>query len=264
MSYEENMALGGYNVFFTSLPCLIYGFFEQDVDATMSSLFPMVYRVGQVDGVLNLRTFLIWSLEAVFHAVVVFVIAFSITAELTTNENGTLFSIWDAGNAAYTVNLVVVTMRIGMDTMHWNFLVFLSYFGSVFLWLLGSYVYCSMSPEFLNSTVGYFTFYQSVQTLFGTINFWLVLMLSVVVCLLPTYVARSWEVVMTPNLIPGAPRPDWPIPDPKSDTSILYHLRHYMIYPERFLEGEKKRIYQEKKLKDMHAADLKTSPVIHA
>ena len=121
MVYDE-WALAGYNVIFTSLPVLIIGFFEQDVGAQTSIAYPILYRPGQTDGKLNFKPLFIgWNIEAFWHAIVVFYFTFMPVASSMAPE-GRDPSIWDAGNAAFTANVLIVTVRISIDTMYWTYI----------------------------------------------------------------------------------------------------------------------------------------------
>ena len=71
--------------------------------------------------------------EALFQSIVIFYFIFDIVGYREIHD-GTTFSLWDAGNAAYTANLLVITIRLMMDTVHYtNYHVWV-YTMSVLVW----------------------------------------------------------------------------------------------------------------------------------
>jgi len=249
--FYDEYVLAGYNVLFTALPAFAFGFFEQDLSKVTSLLYPISYRPGQESGVLNLKVFLWFVLEGIYQAIVIFYMQFWDMAD-TPLHDGTLFGLWDAGNAAFTANLFVVTGRICMDTRHFTYYHTAAYLGSIVLWFVFILPYCAMEPGAMgNEWDTSDNMYYSSNMLAQSALFWCTQPITVVVCLLPTVIYEYWLVVMTPNLGSKAKGemenifykylPKQLIPNPKSDESIMYHLRHYMMYPLKYVTDEEAR-----------------------
>lgn len=56
------------------IPITLYGVLDQDVDKKLSLKYPQLYRCGQMDLYLNLKVFLKWAANGVWHAVIIFAI----------------------------------------------------------------------------------------------------------------------------------------------------------------------------------------------
>jgi len=241
--FYDEWAMALYNVLFSAFPVVMYGFFEQDVNRLTSVLFPISYRPGQTDGVLNFTLFMWFFAEAIFQSLVIFYFIFDILG-YHEMQDGTTFGIWDAGNAAYTANILVVTIRIAMDTQHYTNYHLFAYIMSVLVWFIFIILYSEMPPgQMGNAYDTSDNMYFSARALGTSALFYLTQPVTVVVCLLPTMIHQGWVVVMTPSLKKedyasdkeGFMRfvPGFMLPDRKGDVSIMYHLRHYMKIPVR-------------------------------
>jgi len=245
MMYDEYIALGFYNVIFTALPVLAYGFFEQDVSPRLSTVFPLMYRPGQNDAVLNFPRFLFWVLEAIYHACVAYFITYFAISNAPM-ANGQNIGLWDSGNICFTANLFIVTIRMAWDiqhftSIHWVFLIVTS----ILFWFGFMLLYCAWDPS-MDMTL-YGSQYWSLEKLSAFSLFWLTNLLAVVVGMLPVVIRDSWAVCMTPTV--GAKSTNFDtmmekvIPDAMGDASLLYHIRHYQHNPD-LLIGEQKIKYE--------------------
>jgi len=253
MPYDDNV-MACYNVFFSSLPCLIYGFFEQDVSDRTSRAFPIAYRPGQVDGVVSFGKFLVWVLEAVWHAVVVFFFAFIIQNGALMG-NGQINTMWEAGNTAFTANLFIISLRIAMDTMHFTWPHITAYLIGIALWFMFILWYTAEGALSGGSNT-YYNVRNSIYMLLPQSIYWLLILGSCGVALLPTFIAYAWTVMLTPNIPPleetgtadggqvckTHTELPWWMPDPLSDLSVMYHLRHYQMDPAKYVIGADKRM----------------------
>lgn len=234
--FYDDWVLASYNVIFSAFPVFAYGFLEQDVDSQVSLAFPISYRPGQTDAVLNFQLFIRWTVEAIWHATVIFIMVFNILG-FRPMHNGQDFSIWDAGNACFTANLLVVTFRIAMDTQHFTCYHHIAYWGSLVSWFMFITVYCWVPPGMFGKWDTEDNMYFSSLKLFQAILFYVTQLVTVALCLLPTFVLNAWEVVMTPTIRIPVARYSWR-PDPLSDNSIMWHLRHYMKKPAKYCFGQ--------------------------
>ena len=242
--FYDDWALAAYNTMFTAFPVFAYGFLEQDVGGQTALAYPIIYRPGQTNGVLNFPLFLRWTVEAIYHSCCVFFLTFRPVCFMTAHH-GKDPSMWDAGNAAFTANVLIVTLRIAMDTKYFTWIHHLLYWVlSIGLWFTFILSYSESPPENVMFLTYYHVTYGSMMSLIGEPHFWLTIISTVFVALLPYYIYQAWDTVMTPNLTPHTP-PETPLgiptkllPDPKGDSSILYHLRHYQEDPDKWVPPE--------------------------
>jgi len=257
--YDE-WALSFYNILFTGAPVLFYGLFEQDVSPMTSRNFPMIYRPGQTDAVFNLRVFGIWLLEAFWDAFVIFFFCFNIIGyrEMTDGHH---FSIWDAGNAAFTANVWVVTIRLAFDTLHFTVFHHVTYWGSIALWYIFIIPYCAIAPGKMPMYDLNDNMYYSFDMLAQSVLFWVSQLVTIAVALLPTAAVYGWYIVMTPSL--SDKNPSKYVPNARGDLSMMYHLRHYMKYPAKYVDFEEKKreIVNEQKRLYTHVGVLSNEHV---
>src|ERR1043165_7654167 len=70
--------LSFYNTLFSSLPVIVIGMFEKDLNMKTLLGIPELYQMGQRDGGFNLKLFFSWMGAGVFNASVVICIPFMI------------------------------------------------------------------------------------------------------------------------------------------------------------------------------------------
>ena len=82
-----------YNVFYTSLPVLVLGIFEQDVCDALSTRYPGLYWPGIGNNFFNPRNFASCALHGVATSVVVFFVPIGTYAAFHANEESSSASV---------------------------------------------------------------------------------------------------------------------------------------------------------------------------
>lgn len=90
-----------------------------------------------------------------------------------------------------TTAVVVVNIYVLFNTYRWDWLMLLIVAISILLIWFWTGVYTSF-------TVG-FTFYKAAPQVYGTLSFWANLLVVVVICLLPRFVAKAYQKVFLPR-----------------------------------------------------------------
>lgn len=70
------MFISVYNLFYTSLPVLALGVFEQDVDDRMSIEYPKLYTPGLTNALFNTQEFVKSVIHGVFSSLVLFLVPY--------------------------------------------------------------------------------------------------------------------------------------------------------------------------------------------
>jgi len=189
----DDMVLAAYNVLFTAYPITMWGIFEKDVDSLpLCMRNPQLYWAGQRFEYLNIPLFAIWTLEAIWHACVTFFFCYNIIG-YRPSADGLDFSMWDAGNACFTSILLVVAIRLAIDTRCWVLPTHIFYYGSVILWFLFIYVYSTMeigAMGFNNSNQ-----YGTAVALGSSLLFYATIPITVFMSLLPTIATYGYQVI---------------------------------------------------------------------
>ena len=129
--YNE-MVISAYNLVFTSMPVIVFALMEQDATVEESIRTPNMYTLGQNSELLNPKIFGLWIGEAVWASIVCFM--FSWYALISTCEDGMPRPQGQVSIAMFTCVLLVVTLRLAIDTQFWTWIHAVFYLGSIAMW----------------------------------------------------------------------------------------------------------------------------------
>ncbi|KAI8818556.1 uncharacterized protein EV422DRAFT_171786 [Fimicolochytrium jonesii] len=165
-----------FNLIFTSLPCMVLGIFDQDVDAKNAVSIPPLYAPGIKRTLFTIKRFVFTVISALYQSAVCFFIPYiAMPPEWSTLQLGSLVAL-----------CVIVTVNLGVvcSVKHWTWIVF-----AVVILSIGSFVvYVPIYAVFPKS--------QAAGTLLGTYGnpaFWACLFLTVVVSLGPRFACGAYQ-----------------------------------------------------------------------
>ena len=125
-----------FNVIFTSWPLIFFGVFEQDLNKRDCLRFPQTYRIGPLNGHASINLFARWMLTGLWHSLVVFYVPYCCMAGTNLiNSDGIPSDVWLFGTYVYMAIMVVVSVKLLMESYYWNALLILSLIISFGLWL---------------------------------------------------------------------------------------------------------------------------------
>lgn len=87
--------------------------------------------------------------------------------------------------------IIVVNTYILLNTYRWDWLTTLITVISILLIFAWTGIYTSFTASF--------QFYKAAAEVYGTLNFWAVTVLTVIVCLLPRFTAKAWQKLFMPR-----------------------------------------------------------------
>ncbi|EDV24838.1 uncharacterized protein TRIADDRAFT_25047, partial [Trichoplax adhaerens] len=135
-----------YNIIFTSLPPIAIGIFDQTLSPKSLLQYPKLYKETQKNDTYNTKVFWLWTLNAVFHTLVIFwLIILAFTHEIPF-INGKVVGEWFVGNVIYTAVVVTVNLKIALLTDYWNWVTHLVIWGSIISWFLFLFMFCNLWP----------------------------------------------------------------------------------------------------------------------
>lgn len=106
------MYISVYNLFYTSLPVLALGIFDQDVNDKNSLLYPQLYRPGHLNLFFNKKEFFRSALHGCFTSLVLFLIPYG-TYKDGLSPNGHVLSDWMLlGSVVATILIIVNTAQV--------------------------------------------------------------------------------------------------------------------------------------------------------
>eukprot|EP01065_Artemidia_motanka_P009473 TRINITY_DN14846_c0_g1_i1.p1 TRINITY_DN14846_c0_g1~~TRINITY_DN14846_c0_g1_i1.p1 ORF type:complete len:1595 (+),score=450.58 TRINITY_DN14846_c0_g1_i1:136-4785(+) len=199
-SLFDRSVLMGFNVFWASWPVIIYAMFDRDVVNTDNITdFPLLYKHSLLNGdYTGLRT-LQWYLNAFFHAAVCLflpLITSFLGDYLGESGDGRDYGMYHLGVLVYTNLVTVITLKLGIHVNTWTWVVHFFFWGCYGTWpaflpLYGDTGFAEVTQELYYMRN---SFWDAVTWS----NFWLILFLCVVVCLVRDAV---WQYA-TYNVVP--------------------------------------------------------------
>lgn len=101
-----------YNVFFSSLPVLALGVFDQDVDEELSVKYPSLYLPGQQGTLFNRKEFLFSVMHGIVSSLVLFFIPYGTMYLSVTNDGKDAADLQSFGFAVATILVIVVNLQV--------------------------------------------------------------------------------------------------------------------------------------------------------
>ncbi|KIP01649.1 hypothetical protein PHLGIDRAFT_32482 [Phlebiopsis gigantea 11061_1 CR5-6] len=172
-----------YNVVFTSLPVIVLGAFDQDINAKAAMAFPQLYIRG-IRGLEYTRTkFWLYMLDGLYQSLVVFYVPYltwSLGPPLSWNGRS-VESLADFGTTVSVAAIWAANTYVGINTHYWTVIAWVSVVGSslvMFIWIV---IY-----SFFPSS----DFVREVVVLCGQTIFWVAVVVSVFIALLPRFLVK--------------------------------------------------------------------------
>ncbi|KAG0346670.1 hypothetical protein BG004_001114 [Podila humilis] len=180
-----------YHLLFTSLPIMFMGAFDQDVDAKTSMQFPALYLRGIKQKHFTRTKFWLYVLDAVYQSIICFFVPWYLSNDLYASGHSTN-DLVAFGTLISACSVVVANLYVGLNMFHWTKMVFAVIFGSIAIFFL----YCWAYANFFTIEN---TFYGMDSIILNSPAFWLAILLSVVLTMLPHYIYKFARQYLKPN-----------------------------------------------------------------
>ncbi|KAL3654359.1 putative phospholipid-transporting ATPase 9 [Castilleja foliolosa] len=182
-----------YNVFFTSLPVIALGVFDQDVSARFCLKFPLLYQEGVQNVLFSWRRLIGWMLNGVASAIIVFFFTTRALGLQSFNSDGKTADYQILGATMYTSIVWVVNCQMALAISYFTLIQHVFIWGGIALWYVFLLAYGAMSPSF--STTAYRVFVESLATNPG---FYIITLFVVVSALVPYYAFNAIQMRFFP------------------------------------------------------------------
>lgn len=181
-----------YNVMYTSLPVLMMGVFDQDVNEYYSLRYPKLYAPGLRNELFNKKVFA-WSIvEGIITSIVLFFIPYGAFHNGLSPSGKDMADSQSLGVVVASILVVAVNLRCGMDTSYWTG------FSHVVIWGSCIFYYCFILGFY--APVFNYVYQGVAYQVFGSASFWFCLLLTNVVLLTPVVVYRFYMIDTQPTL----------------------------------------------------------------
>ncbi|CAF0870447.1 unnamed protein product [Adineta ricciae] len=186
-----------YNVFFSSLPVLALGVFDQDVSADHSMSKPPLYTPGQNNEFFNKKIFAESVIHGILTSCIIFFVPYLSVSNSTRPGGMTQADLQSFGFMVATIMIIVVNLENALETWYWTGLYHFVLWGTIVVHFLFHFVlYSTIIYQIFNTNYGYVGVAQAVLS---TGNFWFTLFLTCTILLLPVFCREFFRMRFMPT-----------------------------------------------------------------
>uniref|UniRef100_A0A8C7Z3I6 Phospholipid-transporting ATPase n=1 Tax=Oryzias sinensis TaxID=183150 RepID=A0A8C7Z3I6_9TELE len=172
-----------YNLAYSSLPVLLVGLLDQDVNDRLSLKFPKLYIPGQQGLLFNYKNFFISLFHGIFVSLIIFFIPYGAFLQ-TMGQDGEAPSDYQSFAVVTASSLIfTVSLQISLDTSYWTFVNCFAVLGSIAIYFGFMFDIHSAGIHVIFPSV--FTFTGAASNALRQPYLWLTILLTVGISLLP-------------------------------------------------------------------------------
>ncbi|KAL4361368.1 hypothetical protein GQ457_04G015510 [Hibiscus cannabinus] len=182
-----------YNVFFTSLPVIALGVFDQDISSRLCLKFSLLYQEGVQNVLFSWFRILAWSFNGVLNATIIFFFCIRAMQHQAFREGGEVAGLEVLGTTMYTCVVWVVNCQMALSISYFTYIQHLFIWGSIVCWYIFLIAYGAMDPDL--STTAYHVF---VEACAPAGSYWLLTLLVLIASLLPYFAFSAIQMRFFP------------------------------------------------------------------
>ncbi|OMO51953.1 Cation-transporting P-type ATPase [Corchorus capsularis] len=182
-----------YNVFFTSLPVIALGVFDQDVSSRFCLKFPLLYQEGVQNVLFSWRRILGWSFNGVLSATIIFFFCIQAMEHQAFRKGGEVVGYEILGATMYTCVVWVVNCQMALSITYFTYIQHIFIWGGIIFWYLFLMAYGAMDPDI--STTAYQVF---VEACAPAGMYWLLTLLVLISSLVPYFAYSAIQMRFFP------------------------------------------------------------------
>lgn len=169
---------------------MIFGLLEQNFTSRQLLENLHLYRDITNNARMSWFQFFKWTLLGLWHSVVIFFGCILLwESETPFDSRGLILDFWSFGTLVYNGVIVVVSLKLVLQSRHWTAPFVISILLSVFGFMGLTFLYCLFSVDALNNGPLKWVYMNMLST--GPV--WLFIVFGVVVALLPDILIGVWE-----------------------------------------------------------------------
>ncbi|KAK6913103.1 P-type ATPase, C-terminal [Dillenia turbinata] len=182
-----------YNVFFTSLPVIALGVFDQDVSARLCLKYPFLYLEGVQNVLFNWSRILGWMCNGVISSIIIFFFTTKSITNQAFKKDGRVVDFEILGATMYSCVVWAVNCQMALSINYFTWIQHLFIWGSIAFWYIFLLIYGYLSPTL--STTAYMVIIEACAP---SPLFWLITLVVVVSTLLPYFIYRAFQTQFWP------------------------------------------------------------------
>ncbi|KAJ0989094.1 hypothetical protein J5N97_007450 [Dioscorea zingiberensis] len=171
-----------YNVFFTSLPVIALGVFDQDVSARFCTEFPLLYQEGVQNVIFSWKQIIGWMVNGICNAITIFFFCTTALQHQAFRKGGEVVDLEILGATLYTCIVWVVNCQMALSVSYFTLIQHIFIWGGIALWYLFLLAYGAMTPK-----VSETAFMVFIEGLANAPSYWFVTLFVVISTLIPYF-----------------------------------------------------------------------------
>ncbi|KAM7100680.1 phospholipid-transporting ATPase VB [Ciconia maguari] len=197
-----------FNLFFTSMPPLLFGVLDRDVSAETLLGLPELYKNGQNSEIYKLSTFITTMLDAFYQSLICFFVPY-----LTYKDSD--IDVFSFGNPINTISLLTILLHQALEMRTWTLFHVVTMIGSVVFYLVFSLIYNAACVVCNPPTSPYWIMEKQLSDP----TFYLLCLITPVIALLPRFFIFALRGTLGASLILKAQQLD-KLPKGQQDLEI--------------------------------------------
>jgi len=186
----DSMYLMMYNLLWTSLPPMAIGVLDQDAPDILLESKPELYVRGRESRVYKPYSFWFNMMDALYQSVVIFFLSFG-------SYYNTHTGLWEFGTSLMTTCLCVMLLHQAVETKSWTII----HWTSLMLSILFYFAFILIYNSFCITCFGLQNPFWVIHHTMGTAEFWLLILVSCVLALLPRMCFHVIRNTIRPNAV---------------------------------------------------------------
>ncbi|KAL1189640.1 Phospholipid-transporting ATPase 10 [Cardamine amara subsp. amara] len=183
-----------FNVFFSSLPVIALGVFDQDVSARFCYKFPLLYQEGVQNILFSWKRIIGWMFNGFISALAIFFLCKESLKHQLFDPDGKTAGHEILGGTMYTCVVWVVNLQMALSISYFTWVQHIVIWGSIAFWYIFLMIYGAMTPSF--STDAYMVF---LEALAPAPSYWLTTLFVMIFALIPYFVYKSVQMRFFPK-----------------------------------------------------------------
>ncbi|KAK5776977.1 Putative phospholipid-transporting ATPase 9 -like protein [Gossypium arboreum] len=182
-----------FNVFFSSLPVIAMGVFDQDVSAWFCLKFPLLYQEGVQNVLFSWRRIVSWMFNGFYSAIIIFFFCSRALEQQAFNDEGKTASKDILGGTMYTCIVWVVNLQMALSISYFTLIQHIVIWGTIAFWYVFQLAYGALPASF--STDAYRVF---VEALAPAPSYWFITLFVVIATLTPYFLYSAIQMRFFP------------------------------------------------------------------
>nr|XP_033341873.1 probable phospholipid-transporting ATPase VA [Megalopta genalis] len=182
-----------YNLMFTSMPPLALGVYDRVASPAVLMAMPPLYKRGRLGLVYQSYSFWLTIADALYQSIVIFFINHSVYYD-------TAIDIWEFGTTVMSCCIVVMLAHVAIETRSWTVIHVLAILGSMGVF----FGFCLIYNVVCVNCMGLLCSYWVMEMAVMRHTYWLTLMLTCVLALLPRLLYKTIKSTVSPDFAQNA------------------------------------------------------------